>query len=260
MKVLICENSTQAVLTAAHAVRKQVQAKPNSVLGLATGGTMEALYAVLVQMHQREGLRFAEVSSFNLDEYVGLPPQHPQSYHHTMRELFFRHIDIAPQQTHLPSGMAPDLQAEAKRYEQSIAHCGGIDLQLLGLGENGHIGFNEPGSSLASRTRIKRLMRSTIVANQRFFAPHETPPHLALTMGIGTILEARKIVLLATGAHKAKAVAQMVEGPVSARWPGSVLQMHPQLCVVLDSAAAQALELREDYLDAHPPNQHQAFV
>jgi glucosamine-6-phosphate deaminase len=260
MKILICHDSAQAVQTAALGVSKQVRAQPRSVLGLATGGTMEALYAALVRMHQQDGLRFAEVRSFNLDEYIGLPPSHPQSYHHYMQALFFQHIDIAPESTHLPLGDATDLAAEAERYEQCIAHSGGIDLQLLGVGENGHIGFNEPTSSLASRTRIKRLTRSTIAANQRFFGPNETPPQTALTMGIGTILEARKIVVLATGSHKARAVAQLVEGPISARWPGSVLQMHPQVSVVLDSAAAQALELRDYYCDIHPPEVHHAFV
>ena len=252
MKVLICKDTASAVQTAADLVATQVSSKPASVLGLATGGTMESVYEVLVQRH-RAGLSFSQVRSFNLDEYVGLAPEHAGSYHHYMHEHLFRHIDIAATNTHLPLGNAPDWDVEAARYEQSIAQCGGIDLQLLGLGRNGHIGFNEPGSSLASRTRIKRLTRDTMAANQRFFGPQETPPRYALTMGIGTIMAARSLVLLATGVHKAQAVAHVVEGSVSARWPGSMLQLHPKACVVLDPDAALHLELGDYYLDIHPP-------
>jgi glucosamine-6-phosphate deaminase len=252
MKVLICKDTASAVQSVADLVAAQVSSRPGSVVGLATGSTMESVYEALVQRH-RAGLSFSQVHSFNLDEYVGLSPEHLGSYHHYMREHLFRHIDIAIANTHIPSGTAPDWDAEAARYEQSIAERGGIDLQLLGLGRNGHIGFNEPGSSLVSRTRIKRLTRDTITANQGFFGPQETPPRYALTMGIGTIMAARSLVLLATGVSKAQAVAHVVEGAVCARWPGSMLQLHPKVCVVLDPDAASHLELRDYYLDIHPP-------
>jgi len=252
MKLLICPDPAQAVHKAACVVQKQVRDEPDSVLGLATGGTMEALYRILVADHRRTGLSYAQARTFNLDEYLGLHPQHPQSYHHFMHSKLFQHLDIASQNIHLLSGLCSDVELEAERYEQAIAQCGGIDLQLLGLGSNGHIGFNEPSSSLASRTRVKRLARSTIAANRRFFGEDETPPHYALTMGIGTIMQARQIVVLALGTHKAKAVAQMVEGPVSAWCPASILQMHPHVSVIVDRDAAQELSCQDYYLDVHP--------
>ncbi len=252
MKILICQDAAHAVDVAARQVSQYVCLRPQCVLGLATGGTMEALYGKLVEDHRQHNVNYASVKTFNLDEYVGLNPEHIQSYHHYMQQHFFQHINILGSNTHLPLGSVKDVEEEAVRYEHLISQLGGIDLQLLGIGENGHIGFNEPSSSLASRTRIKRLTRSTIAANQRFFSSTETPPSYALTMGIATILEARKIVVLVTGAHKSKAVSQTVEGPISARWPGSILQMHAHTCVVLDREAAQDLELRDYYLDVHP--------
>lgn len=253
MKILILDTPQDCSARAAGLIAAQLAGKPDSVLGLATGGTMEAVYARLIAMYRDGAVSFSEATSFNLDEYVGLAGDHPCSYRHYMREQLFDHIDMPEGQRHLPVGEAADPAAEAARYEAAIAGAGDIDLQLLGLGLNGHIGFNEPTSSLASVTRIKTLTRSTREANQRFFPDGEAPPRLAITMGIATIMRAREVVLVATGAGKATAAAQVIEGPVSARWPGSVLQMHPRATLILDRAAAGELELLDYYLEIHPP-------
>jgi glucosamine-6-phosphate deaminase len=188
------------------------------------------------------------VTTFNLDEYVGLPPEHPQSYHAFMREHLFQHINVAPERIHIPNGMAADVPGECARYEQSIRAAGGIDLQLLGIGSDGHIGFNEPTSSLASRTRIKTLTERTRQDNARFFDGDLTQvPMHCITMGVGTIMETRQVLLLAFGAKKEEAVAQAVEGPITAMNPASILQMHPVAKVIMDEAAAGALKKREYY-------------
>lgn len=252
MKVLICENRRQALHVAAGLVCDQVTAKPDSVLGFATGGTMEALYPELVVLQRKRGLTWQGVRSFNLDEYVGLPPSHTQSYHYFMQQHVFGPLGMNPANNHLPRGDAVDLDQECQAYEQAITEAGGIDLQLLGIGGNGHIGFNEPSSSLRSRTRIKQLTANTIVANQRFFSPNEFQPRMALTMGVATISDASHILLLALGPSKAAAVASMVEGPVSAMCPASALQLHPAVTVVLDPEAAQSLVLQDYYRSIHP--------
>lgn len=255
MKVLILDSAEAASDRVAGLIAAELAAHPHLVLGLATGGTMEAVYRALIARHRAGEVSFAGATSFNLDEYVGLPPDHPCSYWHYMREHLFSQIDLPAGAAHLPHGDAADPEAEALRYESEIAAAGDIDLQLLGLGLNGHIGFNEPTSSLASITRIKTLTRSTREANSRFFPDGSAPPRHAITTGIATIMRARQVVLIATGAAKAKAVAEVVEGAVSARWPGSVLQMHPSATVVLDSAAASGLELRDYYEEVHPGGQ-----
>ena len=197
-------------------------------------------------MHARGELDFSEVTTFNLDEYVGLPPGHPQSYAHFMRENFFAHVNIPRARIHIPDGLARDIPAHCAAYEAAIHEAGGIDLQLLGLGSDGHIGFNEPSSSLASRTRLKTLTERTIRDNARFFAsPAEVPRHV-ITMGVGTIIEARSCVVLAFGEKKAQAVAAMVEGPVTADVPASVLQFHQRSILLIDGPAATALK-RADY-------------
>lgn len=251
MKVLILDTPDEAVKRAAGIMAQQLRDRPDSVLGLATGGTMLPLYQQLRALHRDAGLSFAQATTFNLDEYVGLPPSDPRSYHAYMREHLFDHIDINPANTHLPRGDAPDPEAEADRYDVAITAAGGLDLQLLGLGQNGHIGFNEPTSSLASRTRIKTLTEDTRSANAQYFPDGDTP-RFAITMGVGTIMDARHCLLLATGAGKADAVARMVEGPVSAACPGSILQMHRHATVVLDRAAAGDLTLLEYYFHVHP--------
>lgn len=251
MKVLICEDHDAAIARAAGLIAAHIRAHSDAVLGLATGGTMLPLYRLLAGEY-RAGLSFARVTSFNLDEYVGLAPDHPASYHSYMREVLFAHVDIDPARTYLPRGDAPDPGEEADRYEALIAAAGGISLQLLGIGQNGHIGFNEPTSSLASRTRVKTLTESTRAANRPYFGPKETPPEYAITMGVGTILAARECLLLATGAAKAPAVAAMIEGPLSAACPASALQMHPRATIVLDREAAGDLRLTDYYQHVHP--------
>ena len=198
-------------------------------------------------MHERDGLDFSGVTTFNLDEYVGLAPEHPQSYAHYMREHFFCRVNIQPERIHVPNGLAPDLPAHCEAYEAAIREAGGIDLQLLGLGSDGHIGFNEPSSSLGSRTRLKTLTEQTIRDNARFFASPGEVPHHVITMGVGTILDARRCMVLAFGEGKAKAVADMVEGPVTADVPASALQFHPSCALLVDEAAAGRLKRAEYY-------------
>ncbi|MEZ5932228.1 MAG: glucosamine-6-phosphate deaminase [Alphaproteobacteria bacterium] len=252
MKVLIKDSEELAIADTARRLAEQVRHDPRSTLGLATGGTMTPVYLELARLHREEGLSFAGITSFNLDEYVGLSPQHPQSYRQDMEQRLFAHVDIAAERTHLPAGDADDPEAEAEAYEKKVEAAGGIDLQLLGIGENGHIGFNEPSSSLGSSTRIKRLAPSTIAANRRFFEHGEPLPTHAITVGIGTIMRAKNILMLAIGEKKAEAVRAMVEGPVSAFCPASALQYHPKVTLLLDPAAASALALRDFYLDIHP--------
>lgn len=251
MKVLILKDAAAAYDRAAGLIADEIVENHDTVLGLATGGTMLPIYERLVMLH-RAGLSLSGVSSFNLDEYVGLAPDHPQSYRTYMRRALFDLTDIDPDRTHLPRGNAANPMAEAERYEDQICRAGGIDLQLLGIGRNGHIGFNEPTSSLGSRTRVKTLTRQTRDANSRFFGPDETVPTFAITMGVGTILDARQCLLVATGADKAQAVAAMIEGPVSAICPASALQLHSRAVVVLDGAAASGLRLTDYYRHVHP--------
>ncbi len=247
MEILLRPDPETASFDAAKAVARLVREKPDCVLGLATGRTPLRLYQELIRLHRDEGLDFSRVHTFNLDEYVGLGATHPQSYRHFMDTEFFRHINIHPGNTHLPDGCAIDLRAECRSYEERIKDCGGIDLQVLGLGANGHIGFNEPTGSLGSRTWIKILSRQTILDNSDLFAnPAEVPRH-CVTMGIGTIMDARRCLLLAFGPKKARAVAAMIEGPVTATCPASALQYHPRTTAVVDEPAAAALENLEHY-------------
>ncbi|SHJ24163.1 glucosamine-6-phosphate deaminase [Wenxinia saemankumensis] len=248
MRIVLHDTAEAARAFAVARIAATLAAKPDAVLGLATGGTMEPVYEGLIAAH-RDGLSFARATTFNLDEYVGLAGDHPQSYRTYMRHHLFDHVDIAAARTHIPRGDIDPAEAAAA-FEAALAASGPVDLQLLGLGHNGHIGFNEPSSSLASRTREKTLTRSTREANARFFGAGETPPHSAVTMGIGTILESRAILVLAVGAAKAGAVRGMVEGPVTARCPASALQMHPDVTVALDAGAAAELELIDHYREA----------
>lgn len=248
MEVIIQRDAAAASVLAAGVVARLVKAKPDAVLGLATGGTPGLLYAELIRRHCEEGLDFSAVRTFNLDEYLGLAPDHPASYHHFMRENLFRHINIREENTHIPSGLVegPQVPRACEVYEEMIRGAGGIDLQILGIGSDGHIGFNEPGSSLASRTRIKTLTRRTREDNARYFSSADEVPQHVITMGIGTIMESRKVLLLAFGANKAAAVAGAVEGPLTAANPASMLQMHPQAKFFLDEASSVDLQ-RSDY-------------
>lgn len=228
-------------LEAAKIVADRLRKKPDLVLGLATGSTPIGLYKALIDMHQREGLDFSRVTTFNLDEYVGLPPTHDQSYRWFMTENLFKHINVDRRFTHVPDGMANDIEAHCEWYEQRIRDAGGIDLQVLGIGSNGHIAFNEPGSSLGSRTRIKTLTERTVRDNARFFGSMDDVPRYAITMGIGTIMEAREIVLLASGEGKANALKAACEGPITHMCPASVCQMHRKAFFLIDDAAASKL-------------------
>ncbi len=218
--------------------------RDNPVLGCATGSTPIGLYRRLIALGNEEGLDFSRIATFNLDEYVGLPPDHPQSYGRFMREHFFGAAGVDPGRIHMPDGMADDLEAACAAYERSIEVVGGIDLQILGIGSNGHLAFNEPGSSLGSRTRVQALTEKTLSDNARFFGEGEAPPRKAVTMGLGTIMEARKLLMLASGTGKAAAVRDALEGPVTAMCPASALQMHPHAHILLDEAAASALAYR----------------
>ncbi|HOU53621.1 MAG TPA: glucosamine-6-phosphate deaminase [Myxococcota bacterium] len=241
MKVIRARDEAEACRFAAHFIVRHVTQNPRSVLGLATGRTMLGLYRDLVDRHRRGEVSFAGCTSFNLDEYVNLNPDHPASYHAYMRWNFVEGVDIPPERVFIPDGNHEPILESCTRYEEEIRKAGGIDLQVLGIGRNGHIAFNEPGSSLASRTRVKRLSQDTILANTPDFGDPDSVPRYVITMGIGTILEARMILLIATGRSKARAVEQMVEGPVTAQCPASVLQMHPHVFVVVDEAAAVRL-------------------
>lgn len=252
MKVLIHSSAKAAVAAVANRLVEKVIAEPACVLGLATGGTAEPVYDVMVQRYEQKKVSYAKVRTFNLDEYVGLSPDHPMSYHHFMEKHLFGRTDIRKSNTSIPLGSAASPDEEAKRYEAQIKQCGGIDCQLLGIGENGHIGFNEPISSLSSTVRVKTLAPETVRANSRYFQRVEDVPRRSITMGIGTILCAREIVLLATGKNKSNAVAKMIEGPLSARCPASALQLHPFAEIYLDASAASQLTLQDYYEAVHP--------
>lgn len=259
MKVLILPTKSAAISRAADIIAATVSETPDCVLGLATGSTMLPLYAELAHRFREGRFSLATTTTFNLDEYVGLPPDHPASYHRYMAEVLFELTDMRLAHAHLPHGDASDAKAEAQAYEALIAKAGGINLQLLGLGQNGHIGFNEPTSSLGSRTRIKTLTDSTRRANRTHFDRETDVPRYAITMGIGTILEARACLLLAMGSAKAEAVAAMIEGPLSAICPASALQMHPKTTVILDEEAASGLRLAAYYQYVHPKGQQSAY-
>lgn len=241
IKVIVVKDYEELSLRAARHIAKALRAKPNLVLGLATGSTPEGCYRELVRLHQEEGLDFSQVVTFNLDEYLGLPPEHEQSYHYYMRKKLFDHINIRPENTHIPDGLAEDPEAYCQEYEAMIRAAGGIDLQLLGIGRNGHIGFNEPGSPFDSRTRVVKLTETTRRDNARFFRSLEEVPIHAVTMGLATIMEAREILLLASGASKAEAVARAVKGPKTTELPASILQDHANCTFIVDEAAAEGL-------------------
>jgi glucosamine-6-phosphate deaminase len=248
VELLIRPSADHAARLAAHLIAQRLRAKADLVLGCATGRTMERIYAELVHLHRTESLAFARCRTFNLDEYVGLEHSDPRSYHAYMKEHLFEKVDVDRSNTHLPDGMAEDLMREAKRYEAKIVELGGIDVQLLGLGETGHIGFNEPLSSLRSRTRDKTLTPTTRKQNAPFFdGDPEKVPARALTMGVGTILDAREIILVVTGANKAAILAKATEGPITAMISATALQLHPDCKVIVDEAAAQHLEGQEYY-------------
>ena len=241
MKVIVKEDYDEISRLAAKMIAEVVKKKPDAVLGLATGSTPVGTYRELIRMHKEDGLDFSRVLTFNLDEYRGLKPDHPASYHYFMRENLFRDINIKPANTHVPDGLGDNIEESCKEYEKAIVKAGGIDIQVLGIGGNGHIGFNEPSSPLSSRTRKQNLDARTIRDNARFFKSMDEVPKSAITMGIGTIMEARQILLLANGGSKADAIARTVEGPVTESVPASVLQRHANATIIIDRAAASKL-------------------
>ncbi len=246
MEIVILPTIEEASQKGCEIVSTLIRQKSSVVLGLATGRTPNELYKKLIEKHKTRALDFSNVTTFNLDEYVGLQPSDPASYRHTINDVFLNHINIDKDKTFVPDGMASKITEHCKEYEEKIKSCGGIDLQILGLGNNGHIGFNEPSSSLASRTRIKTLTQKTLEANKSLF---KDPPKHCITMGIATIMEAKHCLLLAFGESKAQAVADFVEGPVSSMVPASALQWHPHVTVLLDEAAASKLKNRDYYME-----------
>jgi glucosamine-6-phosphate deaminase len=249
VRVIIQPDAEAASRRAARFVADLIRKKPDCVLGLATGSTPLMTYRELIRMHKEEGLDFSRVTTFNLDEYVGLASVHPQSYRQFMQLNLFDHVNIVLTNTNVPDGRALDFETHCRQYEQKIKDCGGIDLQILGIGSDGHIAFNEPGSSLGSRTRLKTLASETIRDNARFFGGEDKVPRLAVTMGVGTILESRRCLLLAFGPHKAAAVRDTVEGPVTAQVTASALQLHREVIGIFDEAAARLLVRRDYYAD-----------
>ena len=247
MEAIIRPDQDSAAHLVARIIAKELRAHPSLVLGLATGRTMEAVYRVLVQMHRQEHLDFSLCRTFNLDEYVGLDSSDRRSYRYYMNRRLFSRVNIDKRNTHLPDGLAKDLDAECGQYEEKILRSGGIDLQLLGIGAAGHIGFNEPLSALRSRTRVKTLSPVTVEQNAGFFGGPAKVPLRAITMGVGTILDSRRCLLLATGEEKAGIIAQAVEGPITSMISASALQLHARCTVVLDEAAASQLEASDYY-------------
>jgi glucosamine-6-phosphate deaminase len=247
MEVVILSGIKPIASLAADAIGALLRRKPDAVLGLATGSSPLPVYDELALRHSRDGWDFSQVRGFALDEYVGLQPGHQASYREVIRREFTERVNISPANVHCPDGGAADIPAACRAYEDAIHAAGGVDLQLLGIGTDGHIGFNEPGSSLASRTRIKTLIEQTRRDNARFFGGLAEVPHHVLTQGLGTILDARHVILLAAGAQKAQAVRDLVEGPVAAICAASVLQLHPHATILVDEAAASSLRLADYY-------------
>ncbi|HKU12587.1 MAG TPA: glucosamine-6-phosphate deaminase [Sinomonas sp.] len=250
MEIIVLPDAHAVARTAADIIQARIE-KGRAVLGLATGSTPLGTYQELIRRHSEEGLSFADTRAFTLDEYLGLPADHPESYRSVIRREFTDSVDFAHGSVHSIDGQAADPEAEAARYDAAIAAAGGVDVQLLGIGTDGHIGFNEPMSSLASRTRIKTLTEQTRRDNARFFPSPDDVPHHVLTQGLGTIREARHILLIGLGEPKAQAIATAVEGPLAANCPASALQLHPHTTVLVDAGAASRLEHTEYYVYTH---------
>ena len=241
MVIRVFDHEVQAGQAAAMLVAAQIIRKPDSVIGLATGSSPLQAYQELVRMYQAGIVDWSRVITFNLDEYHGLSPDHSQSYRSFMLKHLFGKINMQPEAIHVPNGTAANPAEECLAYERAIRAAGGIDLQLLGLGRNGHIGFNEPGSSFSTLTHVVNLTEDTADANARFFDKMTDVPKQALSMGVGTIMQARQIIMLVTGSGKARAVSGMVNGAIDPKCPGSILQIHANVTVLLDCAAATAL-------------------
>lgn len=246
MRILVCKDYNEMSKKAAQMILSQVTLKPNSVLGLSTGSTPVGMYKELVKMYNDKLIDFFEVSTFNLDEYYQLPKENNQSYDYFMRNNLFNHINIKNENIHIPNGMSEDIELECERYDKDIEEAKGIDIQVLGIGRNAHIGFNEPTINFEIGTRLVDLKESTIEANSRFFDKIEDVPKQAITMGTGSIFKARKIMLLACGEEKAEAIYNTVYGKVIPEVPASILQFHNDIVLILDEKAASKLNV-EDY-------------
>lgn len=249
MRIIVCENYEEVSKKAAQMILSQVTLKPNSVLGLATGSTPIGMYKNLIQMNKERYIDFLEVKTFNLDEYYNLPRTNEESYYHFMYENLFNHININSENVNIPNGMAEDIEAECARYDEAIKESGGIDIQVLGIGNNAHIGFNEPTVNFEKGTHLVELDESTIQANSRFFDDIDDVPKKAITMGVGAIFKSKKIMLLACGENKAEAIYNTVYGKVIPEVPASILQFHNDTIIILDKAAAKLLK-KEDYKTA----------
>lgn len=232
MKIITAKSYQELSRRAAALISAQILLKPDCVLGLATGSTPIGAYQQLAEWHRQGELDFSAVTTFNLDEYVGLSPENPQSYHAFMQEQLFCRVNLAPERCHVPDGCSENPEETCRAYDAAIAAAGGVDLQLLGIGSNGHIAFNEPGESFPRNTHITDLKESTIQANRRFFESVDQVPRRAITMGIGSIMQARRILLIADGAGKKQALEQALYGPITPHVPASVLQLHPDLTVI----------------------------
>jgi glucosamine-6-phosphate deaminase len=252
MEVIILTDANEIGVVGADALAALLGRKPEAVLGLATGSSPLAIYDELARRCTAGVVSFRQARGFTLDEYVGLPADHPQRYRNVIDEVFISKVDFAPGAVQGPDGLAADVPAACAGYESAIRDAGGVDLQILGIGTDGHIAFNEPGSSLGSRTRIKTLTRQTRMDNARFFGGDvDAVPTHCLTQGLATIMEARHLILVAAGRGKAEAVHQLVEGPMSALWPATILQLHPHVTVLLDEAAARRLQLVDYYRETY---------
>ncbi len=247
MEIIITPDYESMSRASAEIIAKEIRRKHDLVLGLATGDTPVGTYKELAKLHKSEGLDFSKITTFNLDEYLDLAPLHKNSYNYFMWENLFKHVNISPHKVFVPQGNTDDPEVFSEWYEQQIKNAGGIDLQVLGIGRDGHIGFNEPGSSFASRTRVKGLYEQTIKDNARFFDNEEDVPRFAITMGVGTIMEAKKILLIASGEGKADVCRDFIEGPVTSQITATALQLHSFVMVVLDEEAASKLKRREYY-------------
>jgi len=245
MNIIATKTKDEMASVAAGIFATQIAEKPDSVLGLATGETPREMYGELIKLYEAGAISFKDIVSFNLDEYIGLAPEHDQSYRYYMNDALFNHIDIDKAHTHVPDGMADDLEAEGRAYDDQIRDAGGIDMQLLGIGVNGHIAFNEPGTDFASGTHPVDLTPSTIAVNSQYFATPQEMPTTALTMGLASIMGAKKIVLIASGPSKAEILDEALFGPVTPEVPASILQQHPDVTVIADEEALRVIHEKD---------------
>jgi len=245
MRIISTDYKSEMGREGARLFAEQIRSKPTSVLGLATGETPRELYTVLVELYDKGELDFSDITTFNLDEYVGLPATHDQSYRYYMQDALFDKVNLCPDRCHVLNGMAPDLAAECRAYDQLIKECGGIDMQLLGIGVNGHIAFNEPDDQFVQWTHEVQLTPSTIEVNSQYFDTPDQMPTSALTMGVNSIFQAEKIVLIASGKSKADILRQAFFGPVTPAVPASILQMHKDVTLIADADAMSAIRERE---------------